>query len=116
MEYKTKAAVKIIAGLTKKEAFELFDLVGVIEKKFKENRVYFNLKLLNSKEAVTFVNQSIDIWIKAGEFLVPLHLDDSFRSFIELMVSEKAQLDELVFEYNCALCHLLRLDLFKADA
>ena len=28
MEYRTKAAVKIIAGLTKSEAFELFNIVG----------------------------------------------------------------------------------------
>lgn len=116
MEYRTKAAVKIIAGLTKKEAFELFNLVGVIEEKFNENRRCLNLKPLSNETAVAFVKQSIDIWIKTGELTVPPHLSDSFMSFIELMVTEKAQLHELVFEYNCALCHLLRFDLFKADS
>ena len=113
MEYRTKATVKIIAGLTKKEAFELFHLVGVIEEKFKENGIGLGLQSLDRETTVTFVNDTIDEWIKAGELEVLPYLNDSFRSFIELMVSERAQLDELRFEYNRALCPLLQYDLFE---
>lgn len=114
MEYRTKAAVKIIAGLTKKEAFELFDLIGAVEKKFKQSKLRTNS--IKREDAVMFIGETIDGWVNDGELEVPLHLSGSLMDFIRLMVSERAQEDELLFEYNRALCPLLQYDLFKADA
>jgi len=114
MEYRTKAAVKIIASLTKDEAFELFDLVRIIEEKFRESRV--SLQALTRDGAVAFVCETIDEWIDNGELEVPPHLENSMTSFVKLMASERAQMDELLFEYNRALCPLLQYDLFKADS
>lgn len=113
MEYRTKAAVKIIANLTKKEAFELFNLIDVIQKEFEENRI--DVRSLDREEAVAYVNSTIKYWIDAGELKVPSYLNDSLRSFLNLMVNERAPLCELSFEYNCALCPLLHYDLFKKD-
>ena len=58
----------------------------------------------------------MDEWIANGKLEVPPHLKDSLYSFLKLMVGERAQEDELLFEYNRAICPLLQYDLFKADA
>lgn len=113
MEYRTKAAIKIIAQLTKEEAFELFNLVDSVGKMFSESRL--RLQSLDKESAVAFACETMDSWIADGVLEVPEYLADSLNSFLKLMVSERAQEDELSFEYNRALCPLLQYDLFKAN-
>lgn len=117
MEYRTKAAMKIIAGLKKNEAFELFNLVRTIEDKFKGNEAFLfqSLQSLDRKTAIELVIDTVNEWENNGELEVPSYLKYSFKSFLELMMNERAQLDEILFEYNCALCPLLQYDLFKLD-
>ncbi len=117
MEYRTKAAMKIIAGLKKNEAFELFNLVRTIEDKFRENEAFLfqGLQSLDRKTAIELVIDTVNEWENNGELEVPSYLNYSFKSFLELMMSERTQLDEILFEYNCALCPLLQYDLFKSD-
>lgn len=114
MEYRTKAAVKIIAGLTKSEAFELFKIVDGLQELFGKGGV--RLYTADKETAITFACESVDEWIANGKLEVPPYLKDSLYSFLKLMVSERAQEDELLYEYNRALCPLIHYDLFKADA
>lgn len=97
MEYRTKAAIKIIAGLTKGEAFELFNLVGGIENKFKESSL--RLQSLD-KEATVTACEIMEGWITNGALEVPLYLADSLNSFLKLMVSERAQ-EDIIKNGNC---------------
>lgn len=57
MEYRTKAAVKIIAGLTKSEAFELFNIVGGLQELFGKGGA--QLCALDKETAVAFACGSI---------------------------------------------------------
>lgn len=112
MDYRTKAAMKILKDLTRKEAFELLTVLDTVQKKFYCGSRIFPFNKMAKEEAI----QELKILLGDEELRIPEHLKGYLERFLELMINERAPMDELLFEYNSALNVLLHYDLLKPDA
>lgn len=112
MQYRTKAAMKILMELTRKEAFELLEVLDNVQRELHYGSSIFPFAKMPREEAVMEMKKLLE----DGGIAVPLHLKEKLERFLELMINERAPMDELLFEYNSALNVLLHYDLLKTDA
>lgn len=111
MNYRTKAAMKILMELTRKEAFEFLMVLDDVQGKFYYGNCIFPFDKMTKEEAI----QELKILLGDEELRIPEHLKGYLERFLELMINERAPMDELLFEYNSALNVLLHYDLLKPD-
>ena len=112
MHYRTKAAMKILMELTRKEAFEFLEVLDDVQKKIYCGSEVFPFDKMAREEAV----RELKVLLEDGELEIPRHLKGHLERFLELMINERAPMDELLSECNSALNVLLHYDLFKPDA
>ncbi len=111
MQHRTKAAMKIIMELTRKEAFELLEVLDNVQKELYYGSSIFPFDKMSREEAV----RAMRTLLGNRKTAAPSHLKEPLESFLELMIEERAPMDELLFEYNSALNVLLHYDLLKPD-
>ncbi|MCI9357215.1 MAG: hypothetical protein HFH59_06660 [Lachnospiraceae bacterium] len=109
--YRTKAAMKILMELTRKEAFEFLEVLDDVQKKICYGSEVFPFDKMAREEAV----RELKVLLEDGELEIPRHLKGHLERFLELMINERAPMDELLFECNSALNVLLHYDLLKPD-
>lgn len=111
MEYRIKAAMKIIMELTREDAFKLNEIVDEFQKRTHIGERVLPFEKMSKEDALINIREILN----SGTLDVPAHLKGHLERFLELMINERAPMDELVYEYGRAFCILLRFDLMKPD-
>lgn len=110
--YRTKAAMKILMGLTKEEALKLSGVVDDVQKKFYIGNDVFPFDHMKKEDAVVNMKEML----KDEELDIPVHLRGHLERFLELMINERVPMDRLISEYNSAFTPVLRYGLFELEA
>lgn len=109
VHYKVKATMRIIIVLSEDEAFTMFDMVRRVQNILKEGKLSLNSL---SKEKAKEI-------LKEAEKLTGIQLSEKIQNqldkFLKLMADERVPVDELAYEFNCALSPMLQFDLFDPD-
>jgi len=110
--YKTKLAMKIITKMTRDDAYELFRVVQKVEDAICVNGIVCApVEGSDKKQAIPLIENTLE---DAG-VEIPEHLREPFWKFMEVMINERAHIEELVWEYNRALAPVIRYGLFEPD-
>lgn len=111
MNYRTKAAMKLLMELTREEALNLSDILDRVQKKLYIGNRIFPFDCMKKEDAVISMKETLE-----DESLgIPGHLRGHLERFLELMITERAPMDRLSSEYNSAFVPVMHYELFRPD-